>query len=249
MTSPGSPVHLIGQQGWAAAAATSRAMAVTEASPAGETRILHVGINGALTIASVTDSAGGVWVQRGSTAVGPSGCTFTCDGATGGPGGGPTALLPVGGTVTFTYAASNTSATQCICLGGYLGRYLAAVHGAASVAVTPGEAGATIISTTNGNPPGAGTITFTGVMATGLSWYSGNQMLGMGYGSGGPGAVTSAFTATPTGATWRQTAIAFAYLPPPAAAWPLKVFDGQGWRDLSAPGALAFDGQDWLPLR
>jgi hypothetical protein len=62
---------------------------------------------------AVTDSAGNVYSKAAEADAGatPQASWWICDGQTGGPGGGPTAPLPIGATVTAAWAGANTTRT------------------------------------------------------------------------------------------------------------------------------------------
>jgi hypothetical protein len=204
----------------------------------------------------MTDPGGNGWVKLFELyASAPSQAIWHCDGATGGPGGGPTTALGTGANLTVSYPSSS-SAYSGVFFDGDLGEFvtLATTTGVVTN-LTPGVAGATIIGLISGNPGGS---VHTGVWSAPMAdmWRSAvgvppgsnwNNALAAAYGAGGPGVLSVATTNSPT-ATWRLAALAFAPYVPPVTAHPLKVWDGSAWLDVSAPRASAFDGQDWLRL-
>jgi len=75
----------------------------------GDTLLLILTINVAtITISSVVDSVGNTYIQDGAVATtSPLLFAFRCPGATGGPGGGQTAAVPAGTSVTVTCTAAS----------------------------------------------------------------------------------------------------------------------------------------------
>ena len=97
----------------------TRVLPITTPSQAGDTLLVQVVANSTnLNNPTVTDSKGNVYVRDGQqTTVNPTGACFRSAGATGGPGGGPTAALSTSDTITANVGYAGTMAVGMVAAG------------------------------------------------------------------------------------------------------------------------------------
>src|SRR5262252_2967271 len=101
------PVTILCNSVTGSTSSTTYTFTVTAASNAGDALLTEILCNqNGSNVTSVVDSKGNTYTLIGSfTTNTPNRYAWYCPGATGGPGGGPTAALAAGDTITVTAAA------------------------------------------------------------------------------------------------------------------------------------------------
>jgi hypothetical protein len=207
-----------------------------------------------------TDSAGNTWVRDGYSAASPYSAYFRCPGATGGPGGGPTA--PAGAGTSLPMTGSGGTATNLGC-GCWAVRGLRPLR---NTTATGGQVGFTVNGGCSGQPVCA--IAVPGMWATLPS--DDAVVLCMWQSAGGAAQVSPPWTLHQTIVHNHSAALAWASAeaamfvltlaatansricgwqfgdPPPRQP---RVWDGTRWRLVTAGRAQLYDGTRWAALK
>ena len=206
--------------GLTSGAGTSRTAAVSTATAAGDTLLALVTTQAtACTISALTDSKGNVYtLDRSNTSALPLAYYFRSPGATGGPGGGPTAALATSDTLTATSAAQTGNVEILLVDIGPVGAVdqISAVAtgttGTPTASATPTANGEICVgllasSNTGGQPAVASPYALVSTYHTGVNIYNtaASQQLATGTGSG----VAQTFTATITPIAWNAVQYTF----------------------------------------
>jgi len=202
---------------------TSRTATVSQITSAGDTLLALVSSQAtSCTVSTLTDSKGNVYtLDRSYTGSIPLIFCFRSPGATGGSGGGPTAALAVGDTVTATStAATGNVEIQLIDVPGVgaadqIGTLTNSVAATQSVSATPAQNGETcVVLQVNANSGGTPTVgspfTLIATYHTGVNVYNTASYQQLGAGAGG-GAAQSYSATTPVSSGW--SAMMYTFFP------------------------------------
>lgn len=231
----------------------SRVYPVTAPTAAGETLLVIATANAQVAPGPVIDSAGNAYTEDSRFTTLPFFVAYRCPGATGGPGGGPSAALTTSDTFTLTTLASPTAVCSLYVLAAMLGHLdstqLAQTGNSTALqsTITPTLAAESVIGASI-NQPAGGQPTVDPPF-TQIPPVTAQQIHTAGHYMDAPGGTPITFRVSiPTAANLRFQLWAFLPLPGEAGL-PLRVWDGEDWRLVSAASAQVWDGSDWQALQ
>lgn len=228
MTAP--PAMIASAQTTGTVATGLRAYPVTAPTQPGDTLLACVGSNNAsIAITGLTDPRGNTWQYDREHTTGPYTSYFRCPGRTGGPGGGPTAALQAGDTLTITASTTIAATVGMLAIRAQLGALLRAhdftsTTGMDTISAATAQAGGGTLIALGLNQAVGGVAAFDPPLVTLGSWAQGHQYT-CGYRLDAPAGPLSVMMRLAAAANARLAVYSFV-----TASLPLKVWDGQDWR-------------------
>jgi hypothetical protein len=231
--------RVIATQVWAGQTAATRTATLTAGTAQGETVLAEVGSNSAsIGVTGMTDTRGNQWTLDRIHTTGPYTVWFRLDGATGGPGGGPSAALAPGDSLIVATALIQAQMGILAITGPY-GAALATPYewGAetAGLSVTVpmlAPRGGDVVAM-GLNQGSGGVAAFDPPLTTLISAATGHQYTA-GYLTGAPGGLVTVTMRWQVSAAARLVVWTFV---PTGARLPLRAWDGAGWRAVARAAA------------